>query len=155
MVVYEQQLGDFVLDFDYKLSKGCNSGVFLRISDLNNPANTGIEVALDDTTRGNDHDSGAFDGLVPPKMHAQKPTGHWNHMTITARGPRLTVWLNETEISFINLDQWSIPGKRPDGSEHQFKNRAIGQMARSGYVGLQDLGGDCWFKNITLKTPKP
>ncbi len=45
LVVYEQKLGDFVLDFEYKLSKGCNSGVFLRVSDLNDPVHTGIEVA--------------------------------------------------------------------------------------------------------------
>ena len=30
--------------------QGCNSGVFLRVGDLNDPVNTGIEVALDDTT---------------------------------------------------------------------------------------------------------
>ena len=86
LVVYDQQIGDFDLDFDYKLSKGCNSGVFLRVSDLNNPVNTGIEVALDDTTRGDDHDSGAFDGLVAPKARTQKPSGQWNHMTIVGPG---------------------------------------------------------------------
>ena len=73
MVVYEQPLGDFVLDFDYKLSKGCSSGVLLRTSDLNNPANTGIKVALNDNERGTDHDSGAFDGLVQPKS---RPRSH-------------------------------------------------------------------------------
>ena len=40
LVVYDQRLGDFVLDFDYKLSDSCNSGVFLRVSDLNNPVQT-------------------------------------------------------------------------------------------------------------------
>ena len=88
LVVYDQKLGDFVLDFDYKLTKGCNSGVFLRVSDLKNPVHTGIEVALDDTRRDDDHDSGAFNGLVAPTVYAQKPSGEWNHMTITAEGPR-------------------------------------------------------------------
>ena len=27
-------------------------------------------------------------------------------------------------------------------------------MARSGYLGFQDLGGDCWFKNIVLKSTR-
>jgi serine/threonine protein kinase len=152
LVVYDQKLGDFVLDFDYKLSKGCNSGVFLRVSDLNNPINTGIEVALDDTRWGGDQDSGALHGLVAPEVYAQNPSGHWNHMTITAQGPRLTVSLNEREVSSINLDLWTLPGKRPDGSIHQFKNRAIAHMARTGYLGFQDLGGDCWYKNIVLKS---
>ena len=152
LVVYDQKLGDFVLDFDYKLTAGCNSGVFLRVSDLKNPVQTGIEVALDDSRHRDDRDSGAFYGLVAPRLDAQRPSGQWNHMTITAAGPRLAVSLNETEVSTINLDEWTVPGKRPDGSDHIFKERAIGAMARSGYLGFQDLGSDCWFKNIVLKT---
>jgi serine/threonine protein kinase len=152
LVVYERKLGDFVLDFDYKLSEGCNSGVFLRVSDLNDPINSGIEVALDDTKWGDDRDSGALHGLVAPKVYAQKPTGQWNHMTITAQGSRLIVFLNDKGVSSIDLDVWTLPGMRPDGSIHQFKTRTIAQMARTGYVGFQDLGGNCWFKNITLRT---
>jgi serine/threonine protein kinase len=150
IVVYDQKLGDFVLEFDYKLAKGCNTGVFLRVSDLNNPVQTGIEVSLDDTTRGDDRDSGGFHGLVAPKIDAQKPAGQWNHMTITAWGSRITVTLNKREVSSINLDLWTLSGKRPDGSDHQFQNRAIAHMARVGYLGFQDLGSDCWFKNINL-----
>lgn len=56
LVVHETKVGDFVLDFDYKLTKGCNSGVFVRTSDLKNPVNTGIEVALDDTAGNGLHD---------------------------------------------------------------------------------------------------
>ena len=151
LVVYEQRLGDFQLDFDYKLSSGCNSGVFLRVSDLKNPVHTGIEVALDDMTRNDDHDSSAFNGLVAPTVHAQKPSGEWNHMTILAEGPRLAVSLNGREVNSLDLDSWTVPGKRPDGSDHDFKDVIVAQMARSGYVGFQDLGGDCWFKNIVLK----
>jgi serine/threonine protein kinase len=152
LVVYDQKLGDFVLDFDYKLASGCNSGVFLRVSDLNNPVKTGIEVALDDTRRGDDRDSGAFHGLLSPVVYAQKPAGQWNHMTITALGPNLAVSINEIKVSSINLDLWTLAGKRPDGSDHQFQNRTIAHMARAGYLGFQDLGGDCWFRNIVLKS---
>jgi len=148
LVVYDQKLGDFVLDFDYKLTKGCNSGVFLRVSDLNDPINTGIEVALDDTRRDDNGDSGGFYGLVRPRVFAQKPGGQWNHMTITAMGPRITVVLNEQEVSTINLDEWTVPGKRPDGSDHKFKSVALAKLARRGYVGFQDLGGDCWYRKI-------
>ena len=150
LVVYDQKLGDFVLDFDYKLTEGCNSGVFLRVSDLNDPVQTGIEVALDATRRGDDRDSGAIYGLVAPRVYAQKPAGQWNHMTITAQGPHLAASLNEIEVSSINLDLWTFPGKRPDGPEHRFKDRAFAGTARTGYFGFQDLGGDCWFKNIVL-----
>ena len=140
LVVYDQKLADFVLDFDYKLTKDCNSGVFLRVSDLNDPVKTGIEVSLDDTRRGDDHDSGAFYGLVAPRVYAQKPSGQWNHMTITAQGPRLTVYFNDTEVSSINLDLWTLPGKRPDGSDHDFPDLTVAYMARVRISGLSRSG---------------
>jgi hypothetical protein len=152
LAVYEQKAGDFVLDFDYKLSRGCNSGVFLRVGDLKDPVNTGIEVALDDTTGTGRHDPGAFYDLVSPSVNAQKPAGAWNHMTILAASPVLAVALNGVDVSRINLDEWTTPGKRPDGSEHKFRGVALSKLARSGYFGFQDHGSDCWFKNVILKT---
>jgi hypothetical protein len=151
LVVHERKLGDFVLDFEYKLTRGCNSGVFLRTSDLKDPVATGIEVALDDTTGAGMHDPGAFYDLVAPRINAQKPAGEWNHMTITARGPRITVVLNGAEVTAIDLDQWMTPGKRPDGSSHKFSRVAIGKLPRIGYFGFQDHGSDCWFRNVRVK----
>jgi Domain of Unknown Function (DUF1080) len=153
LVVYETKLADFVLDFDYKLTKGCNSGVFIRTSDLSDPVNTGIEVAIDDTTGTGRHDPGAFYDLVAPTENAQKPAGDWNHMTITAKGPKIAIALNGVQVSTINLDEWNEPGKRPDGSSHKFKDVAIGKLPRTGYLGFQDHGQDCWFKNIKIKDP--
>jgi Domain of Unknown Function (DUF1080) len=151
LVVHDTTVGDFVLDFDYKLSKGCNSGVFLRTSDLKDPVNTGIEVALDDTTGNGLHDPGALYDLVAPSENAQKPAGEWNHMTITAFGPKITIVLNGKEVSTINLDEWNEPGKRPDGTSHKFRGVAIGKLPRIGYIGFQDHGSDCWFKNVKIK----
>jgi serine/threonine protein kinase len=153
LIVHEQKLGDFILDFDYKLSKGCNSGVFLRVSDLDDPVNTGIEVSLQDSAGSGIEDPGAIYGLVAPSMNVQRPAGEWNHMTITARGPVIAVSLNGTGISRINLDEWTVPGKRPDGSFHGFPTVSFAKLPRSGYLGFQDLIGDCWFRNIVLKTP--
>lgn len=152
LVVHDQKAGDFVLDFDYKLTRGCNSGVFVRTSDLDDPVNTGIEIALDDTTGSDMHDPGAFYDLVAPKTNTQKPAGKWNHMTITAKGSIMTVTLNGVEVTSINLDEWNTPGKRPDGSSHKFTNVAIGKLPRTGYFGFQDHGSDCWFKNIKFKS---
>jgi hypothetical protein len=151
IVVHEKSHGDFVLDFDYKLSKGCNSGVFLRVGDLKDPVMTGLEIAIDDTTGKGMHDAGAFYDLVAPKANTQKPAGEWNHMTITARGPEITVELNGETVSKINLSEWTEPGKRPDGSRHKFTNVAIKDLARPGYLGFQDHGSDCWYKNVRLK----
>ena len=155
LVVYQEKLSDFELDFDYKLDRGCNSGVFLRVSDLEDPVHTGIEVSLDDTTGRGVIDSGAFYGLVAPEVNAQNPARQWNHMTITAQGPEINVVLNGSPVSSINLDEWTIPGKRPDGKAHSFKNVAISKLARTGYIGFQNLKGNCWFNQIRLKKLSP
>ena len=150
LVIHDQPHGDFVLDFDYKLSKGCNSGVFIRVADLKNPVYTGLEVAIDDTKGTGLHDSGALYDLVAPRANTQKPLGEWNHMTITAQGANIEVALNGETVTKANLDQFAEPGKRPDGTSHKFKV-AIKDLARSGYLGFQDHGQDCWYKNVKVK----
>jgi hypothetical protein len=151
VVVHDKPHGDFVLDFDYKLSKGCNSGVFIRVGDLKDPVMTGIEVAIDDTTGTGMHDPGAFYDLVAPRTNAQKPQGEWNHMTITARGPKMEVALNGETVSKIDLDEWTTAGTRPDGSKHKFTKVVVKDLPRAGYLGFQDHGQDCWYKNVRIK----
>lgn len=151
IVVSKEPLQDFVLDFDYKLSTGCNSGVFLRVGDLEDPVMTGLEVALDDTTGTGLHDTGAFYDLVAPTANPQKPAGAWNHMTITARGPIVTVAVNGQEVSRIDQSEWTEAGTRPDGSKHKFADVAIQDLNQKGHFGFQDHGQDCWFDNVKVK----
>src|SRR4051794_25036584 len=145
IVMYEKPFGDFVLDFDYKITKGCNSGVFIRVGDAKDPVMTGLEVAIDDTTGSGMHDPGAFYDLVAPRENAQKAPGEWNHMTITAKGPKIAVELNGKAVSAIDLSEFKEPGKRPDGSEHKFHEVAVKDFNRPGFLGFQDHGSDCWF----------
>jgi hypothetical protein len=151
IVMHETPVKDFVLDFEYKLSKGCNTGVFLRVGDPANPVYTGLEIAIDDTTGTGVHDTGAIYDLVAPKTNAQKPTGEWNHMVIRAEGPLVTVTLNGQEVSRLNHDEWTEAGKRPDGSSHKFTKVAIRDLNQKGYFGFQDHGQDCWFRNVKLE----
>ncbi len=151
IVAYKEPLKDFVLDFDYKLSRGCNSGVFIRVGDLKNPVMTGLEIAIDDTEGTGVHDSGAVYDLVAPKSNAQKPVGEWNHMTITAEGPVVTIELNGQQVSRIDQSEWTEGGKRPDGSSHKFGDVAIKDLNQKGYFGFQDHGSDCWYRNVKLK----
>ena len=152
IVIHEKPYGDFVLDFDYKISKGCNSGVFLRVGEPKDPVYTGLEIAIDDTTGTGMHDTGAFYDLKAPKVNAQKPVGEWNHMTITAKGPKIAIVLNGEAVSDIDLSEFKEVGKRPDGSNHKFDKVKIADFARPGYLGFQDHGHDCWYKNVKIKT---
>jgi len=43
------QYGDFILDLEFKVDKGTNSGVFFRTADIKDPVQTGIEVQIYDS----------------------------------------------------------------------------------------------------------
>jgi hypothetical protein len=155
MMIHEKAWANFVLALDFKISKGCNSGVFVRTHPLEpRPGKdvgfNGIEVAIDDTKTADYVDTGAIYDLVKPSKNMMKPAGEWNHMEITCDGPKLSVELNGLVVSRMNLDEWTEPNRRPDGSAHKF-DVAYKNHPRSGYIGLQDHGSACWYKNIKLK----
>ena len=52
-----------------------------------------------------------------------------------------------------SLYSLTTPNRRPDGSEHKF-DVAYKDHPRKGYIGLQDHGRPCWYKNIKLRVPK-
>jgi hypothetical protein len=155
MMIHEKAWANFVLALDFKISKGCNSGVFVRTHPLEpRPGKdvgfNGIEVAIDDTKTADYVDTGAIYDLVKPSKNMMKPAAEWNHKEITCDGPKLSVELNGLVVSRMNLDEWTEPNRRPDGSAHKF-DVAYKNHPRSGYIGLQDHGSACWYKNIKLK----
>jgi hypothetical protein len=155
MMIHEKQWDDFVLSLDFKISKGCNSGVFVRTYPLTpRPGKdvgfNGIEVQVLDSPTAGYHDTGAFYDLVKPAKNAMKPVGEWNHMVITCDRNNLAVELNGEKINRMDLNEWKEPNKRPDGSSHKF-DIAYKDHPRKGFIGLQDHGAACWYKNIKLK----
>ena len=159
MMIHEKIWSDFVLALDFRISKGCNSGVFIRTYPLTpRPGKdvgfNGLEVAIDDTTTAGYHDTGAIYDLVKPSKNAMKPPGEWNHLVITCDGPKIAIELNGELVTRMDLDEWTTPNRRPDGSEHKF-DVAYKDHPRFGSIGLQDHGAACWFKNIKIKPLNP
>ncbi len=158
MLVHTQRWENFALSLDFKISKGCNSGIFVRTSSLTpRPGKdvgfNGIEIAIDDTTGAGYHDTGAIYDLVKPSRNAMKPTGAWNHIEIINDKNLIEVVLNDELVTRADLDKFTQPNRRPDGSEHKF-DIAYKDHPRLGFVGLQDHGSPCWFKNIKLRPLK-
>ena len=154
MLVYDKPLENYKLSLDFKISKKCNSGVFVRTFPLTpRPGKdvgfNGIEIAIDDTSTAGFHDTGAIYDLVKPTKNAMKPVGEWNQIQITSDRNRLEIELNGEKVNRIDFDEWPEPNKRPDGTMHKF-DVAYKTHPRQGYIGLQDHGSDCWYKNIKL-----
>src|SRR5438132_7380298 len=96
MMVHKKQWDTFVLSLDFKISKGCNSGIFIRTYSLTpRPGKdvgfNGIEIAIDDTYGTDYHDPGAIYDLSKPYKQTMKPAGEWNNMVIAVKGPVIDV----------------------------------------------------------------
>jgi hypothetical protein len=158
MLVYETPLKNFVLAADFKISSKCNSGIFVRTTPLEpRPGKdvgfNGLEIAIDDTQTADFHDTGAIYDLVKPRTNAMKPVGQWNHIEITCDDALIQITINAQKVTSMNLEEWTEPNKRPDGSQHKF-DVAYKNHPREGYIGLQDHGSDCWYRNIKLRVLK-
>jgi Domain of Unknown Function (DUF1080) len=158
MMIHKREWSDFTLSLDFKISPKCNSGVFVRTFPLTpRPGKdvgfNGLEIAIDDTTTADIHDTGALYDLAKPSVNAMKPVGEWNHLVITCDGPKISIEVNNQVVTRVNLDEWTEPNKRPDGSPHKF-DIAYKTHPRHGYIGLQDHGAPCWYKNIKLMPTK-
>ncbi len=147
----KEMFGDFILDLEFKVDKGSNSGVFIRTGDIADFVQMGIEVQVHDTTDGSPRGScGAiYDCLAPCKNMMRKP-GEWNHYTITCKTNKIYVVLNGEQIIDMDLDLWTEAHKNPDGTKNKF-HTAYKDMPRVGHIGLQDHGDPVWFRNIKIK----
>ena len=147
------QYGDFILDLQFKVDKGTNSGVFFRTADIKDPVQTGIEVQIYDShgkEKPTKYDCGAIYDIQEPSVNAVKPAGEWNRMTIMAKGSGISVVMNDEQIIDIDLDNWTEPNKNPDQTKNKF-NTAYKDAARVGAFGFQDHGKPVWYRNIRVK----
>jgi len=149
----EEQFGDFILELEFKVAPGTNSGVFFRTADIHNCVETGIEMQVLDSY-GKDavgkHDCGAIYDCLAPRKNTAKPPGEWNHVVLTCKGPKINIVLNGAQIIDMDLDRWTEPHQNPDGSQNKF-NAAYKDMPRVGHIGFQDHGKPVWYRNIRIK----
>jgi Domain of Unknown Function (DUF1080) len=155
MLCFDKEFANFELQCDFKVTPNCNSGIFVRTHPLKprphrDVGYNGIEVAIDDGIKQGFHATGAIYDLSPVLIDATKPTGQWNHIDITCDHNTITVVLNGRQVNSVDLDKFTQPNKRPDGTPHKF-DEAYKSHSRTGYIGLQDHGSPCWFKNIKLR----
>ena len=149
---------NFELSLAYKLSEGCNSGVFFR-TDKDNPVQGGFEVQLLDNkgfakTHGEIREknaNGAFYDAQAASSDPAKPVGQWNHLTLKCMGPRLQISINGILVNDVNVDDWDTPKKNPDGSANKFKT-ALKELPRSGRIGFQNHGQVVWIKDVKVQS---
>jgi hypothetical protein len=153
----KESYGDFVLDLEFKVAKGANSGVFLRAGDIKRDTSA-YEIQVHESTDGSKYGMvGALYDAKPPSKNVAKPAGEWNRFTITCKGTMLTLIFNGEEVINVDLGDWKEPHLNPDGTKNKFAV-ALKDYARVGPIGFQGIHGKeaapVWYRNIRIKELK-
>ena len=106
-LITEKDYTDFVLTLKYRVSKGGNSGVFLRdpVSRADRvaakdggapPWEIGLEANIQDSPK-TEWPTGSVYSIGTPAAHGLDKPGEWNDMKIKVQGEQITVWLNDKQ----------------------------------------------------------
>ena len=123
---------DFNLEYDVRVPKNSNSGVYLR-------GRYEIQVVDSYGKPVNEHNMAAYYGRVVPKVAAEKPAGEWQHVNVTLYKRHLTVVLNGKTI-IDNTPVVGVTGGAVDANEFV-----------PGFIYLQGDHSDADFKNMILR----
>lgn len=160
-ILYEKQkFSNFHLKIDWKVSEGGNSGIFYLGKEVEGEPiwKTAPEFQILDNERhpdamlgedGNRKAASLYD-LIPADPQNTRPAGEWNSAEILVYDGTVVHKQNgETVLEYhLWTDDWKemvadskFPGHNPDWAD----------VAKSGYIALQDHGDDVWFKNIKIR----
>lgn len=145
-MTYEAQLipDDFELRFDWKVSKGCNSGVYYR------PGQVEYQVLDDENSPYGENarqSAASIFFCMAPSKRVARPHGEWNTARILCKGSVIEHWLNEQRVlSFdYNDPKWAA-------EVELLRIRGGDLTGRGGKLLLQDHGQDVSFRNLRLRT---
>jgi acetyl esterase/lipase len=151
---------NFVLDLEYKLDPGANSGVIIYASDVKNWIPNSVEVQLlDDLSDKWKKDpprlkNGGLYGHVGPEKTSSKPAGMWNRMTIWAKGDRVKVMVNGQVTVDDDLSRYTSAKTNPDGTPIQpWLSKPLAGLPKRGAIGFQGRHGGArpYFRNLRLR----
>ncbi len=131
---------DFELRFEWKVSKGCNSGVYYRPGQVEYQVLDNIDSPYGENAR---QAAASLFFCMAPKKDNTRPVGEWNTGRIICQGSVIEHWLNgEAVISFDYKD--------PKWAEYVelLGIRGGDLTGRGGQIKLQDHGQDVWYRNV-------
>ena len=123
---------DFNLEYDVRVPKSSNSGVYLR-------GRYEIQVLDSFGMKANKHNMGALYGRITPSAAVEKPAGEWQHVSVTLYKRHLTVVLNGKTI-IDNAPVEGVTGGAIDANEFV-----------PGPIYLQGDHSDADFRNMILR----
>jgi hypothetical protein len=156
---------NFVVDLEFKNGPGANSGVMVYCTDLANPYSHVVEVQILDDYAAKwagipkNWQCAAIFGHQAAAKQLVKKAGLWNRMTVTCRGPLISVALNGELVTELDMKKCTSAQKNPDGSDIPtfLGQPPLSQMPTKGHIGLQGKhhGAPIYFRNVKFQRLPP
>ena len=159
-ILYDKKFSNFHMKLEWKISEGGNSGIFYL----------GQEVAGDpiwryapeyqvldnerhpDAMLGKDgnRQAGSLYDLIPADPQNAKPAGEWNTCEIMVyKGTVIHKQNGEVVVEYhLWTPEWN---ELVANSKFPEYNPDWANVAKEGYIALQDHGDDVWYRNIMIK----
>ena len=160
-LVTKEAYKNFELVFDWKVSKGGNSGVFFHMKEsLTHESGNGnspnwldnFEMQILDDIDFNDkapiRSAGSLYDLIVPTNKHLKPVGEYNHAKLIVNGNHVEHWLNGDKIVEYEIGS---PEMSKLLKESKFSNNPGYGTSTDGLIMFQHHGQKVWFKNIMVR----
>ena len=151
------QYENFILEWEWKVDKGSNSGVLYHVvedSKYHATYETGPEYQIIDDTGCPDkledwQKTGCdYAMYLPNNKKKLMPVGQWNTSKIVFNNGHVEHWLNGAKI--VEFTAWSADWKQKK-AEGKWKDHPDYGIAKTGLIALQDHGHKAYFKNIKIR----
>lgn len=135
---------NFELQFEWKVARGSNSGVYYR------PGQYEYQI-LDNSAHADGRNprtsAASLYFCMQPSEDATKPVGEWNSGRIVCKNSVIQHWLNGKKVvDFDYTDpRWTF-------NVDMLKLRGANLTSRKANLSLQDHGDPVWYRNIRLRT---
>lgn len=145
----EEEFDNFVLQFEFKLTPGANSGIGIRAPLAGDIAYSGMEIQILDHghekykgwLKPAQHHGSVYD-LIPAQGENFKPIGEWNVEEIRADGSLIDVTLNGKKILHGDLSTITDP---------EVLKKHPGLTRKSGRIGFLGHDSHVEFRNIRIR----
>ena len=155
LVVSSRAFSDFEFNWDWRLAKGGNGGVFYRVAEKGYPMpwHTGLEYQMLDNANHKEgeidtHRAGDLYDLVAAPQDHSKGAPDWNTSRIVAKGGHFEHWINGSKVVDIDVDseEWNEAYEKSKYAEFP----DVGRM-KQGIIVMQDHGDALWLRNMKIR----